>query len=63
MMWKKALHSLLVGLGSSILVAIGGVFDKTDPSSFTHDPTLIALLGVGVAGLTRLIGYLVSKTD
>jgi ABC-type branched-subunit amino acid transport system permease subunit len=60
-MGKKILHAFLVAVGTGAVGAGLTWVGAFDPTSVTHDPTLIAVLAAVAGGLSRLFGALVAK--
>lgn len=51
----------LQGAAIAGITALVGSFSSVDVSAFTHDPTLLGILGVLAAAIVRGLNYAASK--
>lgn len=60
-MWKN-ISAVLVGAAGAALAAALGFLQTVDPSGVAGtDPIKVALVGAGLAALSRLVNLLISK--
>lgn len=57
----KYLHSLAVAVGTAAVVAFGNWVGAFDAGSVSHDPSVVAGIGVIAGALSRLAGWLLGK--